>query len=275
MKGGRNLRRAAWRLIVIVGLGAGLVSLSLGIFSTGSAAPRVQGFQTPTPGPDGKIVYIVKAGDDLWTIAALSGKTVEEIMALNGIQPGDFITPGMQLLLGLAGPVVPTAAPESRPTVTIRPPTPTPIFGAGAICVLLFLDVNGNASVDEGEIPLEGGQISLAEPSGIIVGEQTTTADPEGYCFEDVLNGDYNVSAAAPQDYNPTTAMNTPIRLAPGEVKYIEFGAQASAAITGGGGGGASRSSVLGVLGLGLLVAAGALGFFAYRYGRRTPMSLR
>lgn len=261
---------------MIAGLTAGWMSLSLGMVSTGAAAPRLQGFQTPTPGPDGKIIYIVKAGDDLWTIAALSGKTVEEIMALNGIQPGDYITPGMQLLLGLAGPVLPTAAPESRPTVTIRPPTPTPIFGAGAICVLLFLDVNGNARVDEGELPLEGGQISLAEPSGVIAGEHTTTADPEGYCFEDILNGDYNVSAATPQDYNPTTAMNTPIRLAPGEVKYIEFGAQASAAISGGSrGGGNSRSSVLGVLGLGLLVAAGALGFFALRYGRRTPMSLR
>lgn len=275
MKGTKSLRRAAGRLALIVGLVAGLAGASLGMVSTGLAAPQSQGFQTPTPGPDGKIIYIVKAGDDLWTIAALSGKTVEEIMALNGIQPGDFITPGMQLLLGLAGPVLPTAAPESRPTMTIRPPTPTPIFGAGAICVLLFLDVNGNARIDEGELPLEGGQISLAEPSGIIAGEHTTSADPEGYCFEDVLNGDYNVSAAAPQDYNPTTAMNTPIRLAPGEVKYIEFGAQASAAISGSGGGGTSQSSVLGVLGLGLLVAAGALGFLAFRYGRRTPMSLR
>lgn len=249
--------------------------VSAGAAAAVSPAPRLAAFETPTPGPDGRIIYIVKAGDDLWTIAALSGKSVEEVMALNGIQPGDFITPGMQLLLGLAGPVLPTAALDSRPTATLRLPTPTPVFGAGSICVLLFLDVNGNARVDVGETSLPGGEVSLAEPSGIIAGEHTTTDAPEGYCFEGVLNGDYNVSAAAPQDYNPTTAMNTPIRLAPGEIKYIEFGAQASAALGGGGAGSNSRSTFLGILGFGLLVAAGALGFFAARYGRRSPKTFR
>jgi len=63
------------------------------------------------------------------------------------------------------------------------------------------------------------------------------------------------------------------VRLSPGEIKYIEFGAQASAAL--GGGQGGSRSTVLGIFGVGLLLAAGALGIFAARYNRRTPMSLR
>src|SRR3990170_1767426 len=63
--------------------------------------PRRQEFVTPTPGPDGKIIYIVQDGDVLWTIAALSGKSVEELMALNGLQPNEYLTTGMRLLLGV------------------------------------------------------------------------------------------------------------------------------------------------------------------------------
>lgn len=249
-----------------------LMGLSVWV-ARGEAAPAAQQFVTPTPGPDGRIIYIVQEGDSLWTIAALSGKTVEELMALNGIQPGDYLTPGAQLLLGLGGPVLPTAEPEARPTATFVPPTPTPVFGTGEICVLLFLDVNGNARLDAGESGLAAGQISIAEPSGTVAGEHTTDGSPEGFCFVGLPNGDYNVSAAAPQDHNPTTAMNVPVRLAPGEVKYIEFGAQASAAL--GGGGGGSRSTFMGVLGVGLLAMAAVLGYFAARYSRRTPMGLR
>ncbi len=240
-----------------------------------SGAPTgAQGFVTPTPGPDGKIIYVVQDGDALWTIAALSGKSVEELMALNGIQSGDFLRPGMELLLGIAGPAQPTAAPQAQPTDTPRPLTPTPVFGTGEICVMLFLDVNGDARLTEGEPPLSGGQISIADPTGVLAGEHTTDAAAEGYCFVQLENGDYNVSAAAPEGHNPTTTMNVPVRLDPGEVKHIEFGAQASAAL-GGSGGSASRSGALGVVGVVLLLAAVGLGVVASRYTRRSTMKLR
>ena len=260
--------------LMALALPALVVVMLLAAAPEASVAAQGTGFTTPTPGPDGKIIYVVIEGDDLWTIAALSGKSVEELMALNGVQPGDFITPGMQLLLGLAGPALPTAAPEARSTPTLRPVTPTPVFGTGEICILLFLDVNGNARLDTGETALPGGQISIAEPSGVLAGEATTGDALEGRCFQGLLNGDYNVSAAAPQHYNPTTSMNIPVRLAPGEIKYIEFGAQASG-VLGGGASAGTRSTVLGVIGILLLLAAAGLGLFAARYGRRTPMSLR
>jgi hypothetical protein len=243
--------------------------------------PARQGFVTPTPGPDGKIIYIVQPGDDLWTIAALSGKSVEELMALNNMQPNDYLIPGVELLLGLGGPVLPTIAPDTRPTATRVPLTPTPVFGTGDICVILFEDVNGNAVLDEGELPLAGGQISVSELSGALAGEHTTgdavTEDdtPEPYCFVGVANGDYNVSAAAPANYNPTTAMNVPVRVEPGDIKNIEFGAQASAALGLGGGSTGSRSTVLGAVGALLLLSAGALGYMAFRYNRRSPLGLR
>lgn len=254
----------------------------LGLETAGRAAaesdppPQSQtAFVTPTPGPDGRIVYVVKEGDALWTIAALSGKTPEELMALNGIQPGDFITPGMELVLGFGGPVQPTAAPGALPSPTSIPATATPALGTGQICVLLFVDANGDARFEDGELPLSNGEVSVIDVDGNVAGEQTTDDTPEGHCFAEIRNGDYNVSAAVPVGYNPTTAMNVPVRLNPGDVQYVEFGAQASAALGGNGGDGSPRSPLLGVVGLALLLVAGGLGYLASRYGRDTPKSLR
>ena len=259
-----------------------ILLLLLGLGTAGRAwadsapAPDAQtGFVTPTPGPDGRVVYVVKEGDDLWTIAALSGKTLEELMALNGIQPGDYIIPGMQLVLGFGGPVEATAGPGAQPSPTSIPATPTPAFGTGQICVLLFVDLNGDARFEETELPLPEGEVSVIDVNGVVAGEQTTSDVPEGYCFTEIPNGDYNISAAVPVGYNPTTAMNVPIRLNPGDVQYVEFGAQPSAALGGDGGPGGQRSPLLGVVGLALLLAAGGLGYLASRYGRETPRSLR
>lgn len=233
-------------------------------------------FLTPTPGPDGRIIYIVQKDDTLWRIAALAGITVDELMSRNGIQPGDYITPGMELELGFGGPAVPTEVPGAEPTETPIPSSPTPIIGTGEICVLLYLDENGNAQLDEGEGPLAGGQISVADVSGALAGEYTTDIDPEGYCFSDLMYGDYNVSAAVPPDHNATMGMNVPVRLEPGDIKHVAFGAQPSSAARGIlGVVGSDRSTVMGLVGVILLLAGGLLGFYASRIGRRTPRSFR
>ncbi len=227
-------------------------------------------FPTPTPRADGYIGYIVQEGDSPWRIAAIAGITVEELFALNGILPGDYITPGMELILGSAGPPAPTAGPETPlETPTAAAVTPTPASGTGQICVLLFQDVNGNARLDDGEAPLTGGQVSVADAAGLVSVEQTTDESPEGYCFAELPGGDYNVSAAVPAGYNPTTGMNLPVRLRPGDIKYVEFGAQPSGVIGGGLDQGDGRSPVLGILGAVLLIAAGGLGYYATRAGRR------
>jgi hypothetical protein len=85
---------------------------------------------------------------------------------------------------------------------------------------------------------------------------QTTSATEATVCFKDLPEGDYNISVAPPQGYNPTTAMNYPLHLQAGDISYVDFGAQlSSAAVTpppsqGG------RSPLLGILG-GVLVLAG------------------
>jgi hypothetical protein len=239
-------------------------------------------FPTPTPGPDGRIIYRVQEGDSLWRIAAIAGISLEELMAMNGIQPGDFISPGMELELGVGGPALPTDAPPGfQPTPTAPTPTPTPLVGTAEICVLLFQDSNGDGRLAETELALEGGQVSVVDVNGIVAGEYTTDAlldqeDLIGYCFTNLESGDYNVSAAVPPGYNATTSLNAPVSVLPGDIKYLQFGAQPSSALVGGDGpSGAGRSTLLGVIGLLLLIAAGGLGFYASRLSKSQPRSLR
>lgn len=249
--------------------------------------PRAQPtiFPTPTPGPDGNIIYEVKPDDSLWRIAAIANMSIEELMALNGIQADDVIAPGMRLLLGTGGPAPPaTLPPDAFPTETPIAVTPTPEFGVGEICVLLFLDENGDARLDPGEMTLTGGQISVMEAGGEVAGEHTTgpgelydeDGDIQGYCFTGLQNGDYSVSAAVPPEYNATTGMNIPVNLKPGDQTFVQFGAQPSEAA---GGGvvaqGQDRSYLLGALGVLLLFSAGGVGYYALRMGRSRPSSLR
>jgi LysM repeat protein len=273
-----------WKMGIGLMAGLGLAYAAIAVWTPpGEASSQYQGpnFVTPTPGPDGRIIYIVKQNDVLWTIAALSGKSVEEIMALNGLQTNDFLVPGMQLILGVAGPAQPTAGAQAPASATPAP-TATPIYGTGEICVLLFVDENGDARLQANEPPLAGGKISLADRSGSVAADYTTTAEtnadgePASHCFDGLDNGDYSVSAAVPAGYNPTTSMNLPVRLAPGDMQYVEFGAQPSAAIGGGSDGSSGgRSVILGVIGVLLLVVAGGLGYMATRYGRSNRSSLR
>ncbi len=277
---GMQIRRRALFSTLLVVLTTGLL-----LAPAAAARPALQTgpFSTPTPGPDGRIIYIMQEGDTLWTVAALAGITLEELMALNGIQASDagFIAPGTELQLGLAGPVVATQPPGATSTPPGPVPTPTAITGTGEICVLLFGDENGDARWSESELPLAGGQLSVADVNGTVVGEWTTDGSTEldlndvaiGHCFTELQFGDYNVSAGVPPDHNATTAMNIGVRIEPGETKFVAFGAQPSGASAGGGGGG--RSTLLGLVGAALILAAAGLAFYASRFNRTRSRLLR
>lgn len=259
----------------------GLALLGLPQPASVAAGPQAQAptpFPTPTANAQGEILYTVQEGDTAWRVAAIAGISIEELYALNGLQDTDFLRVGQQLLLGRVeqeqATEVPGAA-EAEPS-----PTATPEQGSGEICALLFEDGNGNARLDESETPLSGGQVSVADSSGQVVGESATEqqiVDEElvGECFSGLDEGDYNVSGAVPEGYNPTTSMNTPVRLRPGEVKFVEFGAQASAAVLDNPAAAGGRSTVLGVLGVALLVAAAVLGYYATRLGSDNSRRLR
>ena len=64
------------------------------------ASPQFQltPFPTPTPGPDGRILYTAQAGDTLWRIAAVAGITLDELRLLNNMQPDDVLVEGQVLV---------------------------------------------------------------------------------------------------------------------------------------------------------------------------------
>jgi hypothetical protein len=109
-------------------------------------------------------------------------------------------------------------------------PTPTEIMTAGEICVLLYLDTNGNRIFEEGdEYGMQDGEVSVTERLGSYSGKKTTefSIDPiVPTCFENIPPGTYLVTMAIPEGYNRTTDLSTTIELMPGVTTFLNFGMQ-------------------------------------------------
>jgi hypothetical protein len=232
-----------------------------------SAAPAVQltDFPTPTPGADGRILYVVQSGDTLWRIAAVSGVPLEELRLLNNMGVDDVLVAGQTILLGIGGPAVtPTQEIIVTPLENLTP-SPTPSLNTGNICVLLFLDANGDSLRQEEELSIEGGAVSVTERLGNFSETRNTELGDVEVCFEAIPAGEYNVTVAIPDGYNPTTQLSATVQLDPGVIKNLRMGAQVSAGgvadilpVQEGG-----RSPLLGILGLALVLAGGGVGFIA------------
>lgn len=249
------------------------------------AAPVAQltPFPTPTAGPDGRIMYTVQTGDSLWRIAAVAGIPLDELRGLNNLGPNDIIAPGQKLLLGLGGPAGGSSTQISYPTPTSELPTPTPGIGTGTLCILLYVDVNGDSIRQEGELSLPGGAININDrfgeisltadtPSGGI--SENLFPEPEelGFtCFEELDQGEYNVTVAIPDGYNTTTPLSYVPVLNAGDEILLAFGAQpntetlAKAPIPIGKG----NSPLLGFLGAAILAMGIGLGIYALLFRRR------
>ena len=253
-----------------------LILLFLGIalpLNGANAAPQAQGFVTATPGPDGRILYTVVEGDSCLQIAFLHGITVPQLRQFNTrLDENCTLTVGQQIVVGLAQADEPTAGPA--PTLPPATVTATAVSGTTEVCVLLFEDMNGDALRQETEFGIEGGAVSLTNLNGSYSQTQNTssavdpdTLEPIRSCFIDVPGGEYNVSMAVPDEYNPTMLLSYTLTVKPGDRASIDFGAQ-SKTITvseptesqeG------NRSSLLGIFGLILLLGGAGLGYYAYR----------
>lgn len=252
-----------------------LISLFLfGLWLPADAAPSAQQYVTPTPGPDGRILYIVQPGDNCFRVAALHGISVDQLRQLNSkLDENCTLIEGQELLIGIvvvATPTSPAAATPGTPTAT-----PTPISGTTEICVLLFNDGNGNAVREETEAAIAGGAVSVTEINGKYSASLETSipADPEAYqgiCFTDVPEGTYNISVGVPTDYNPTMELNYTLDVKAGDTAIVDFGAQSKEIVVDpaaeeGNGGGDGTSTLLGAVGILLLLGGAGLGFYAWR----------
>jgi hypothetical protein len=244
-------------------------------FHGASAAPDAQ-FVTATPGPDGRIIYIVVENDSCLQVALLHGITVQQLRQFNTRLDEDCtLTVGQQLVVGLAQAEAPTAGPA--PTLPSPTVTATPVSGTTEVCVLLFEDKNGDAVRQETELGIEGGAVSLTNLNGSYSETQNTTSavDPDTLlpvrtCFVDVPGGEYNVSMAVPDEYNPTMLLSYTLTVKAGDRAEVGFGAQSktitvseSADSQEG-----NRSSLLGIFGFLLLLGGAGLGYYAYRSGQ-------
>ena len=242
--------------------------------SGANRAPDLQ-FVTATPGPDGRILYTVVAGDSCLQVAFLHGITVPQLRLLNTrLDENCTLTVGQQLVVGVVSSSIATAPVATLPSPTI---TATPVSGTTEVCVLLFNDMNGDALRQETELGIEGGAVSLTNLNGSYSQTKNTsaaidpdTSEPVNACFVDVPSGEYNVSMAVPDTYNPTMLLSYTLTVKPGDRASIDFGAQ-SKTLT------ASeptnpqtsnRSSLLGIFGFLLLLGGAGLGYYAYRSGQ-------
>jgi LysM repeat protein len=267
------------RIIVLI-----LMTIPILLFGmflpVGASPPAQQQVSTPTPGPDGRIVYIVQPGDSCFRIAAISGITVDQLRALNPqLDDNCTLIVGREIVLGLAGPAPASPVPGGPLPTTVSPTiTPTPLVGATDICVLLYEDANGNALREETELGIEGGAVSVSNTAGTYSQQDTTVSEidpdneePVQTCFENVPEGEYNVSVAVPDNYNPTMEMTLSFFVKAGDRAFIDFGAQSQTVTLTEGEEPSPRSPVLGIFGIFLLLGGLGLGWYAYQ--QRKPTS--
>ena len=254
-----------------------IILLLLGIalpWRGANAAPNQQ-FVTSTPGPDGRIIYIVVEGDNCGKVALLHGITVDQLRQFNSHLDQDCtLTVGQPLVVGLV-----SQAPTAGPLPTLPSPTVTAtlVSGTTEVCVLLFNDANGDAMRQETEFGLDGGAVSLTNLNGSYSQTKNTssavdpdTSEPVRACFVDVPSGEYNVSMAVPDSYNPTMLLSYNLTVKAGDRASIDFGAQAKTVTANETAGPQTnnRSSLLGIFGFLLLLGGAGLGYYAYRSGQ-------
>jgi hypothetical protein len=258
--------------ILLLGFGFAIVA---GV-SMVEASPQfqVEPFPTPTPGENGVIIYTVQPGDTLYLIASVANISLDELRALNNLSETDIIHPSDLLVLGIGGP-----SEDSTPDVALTPfdsapPTATPlgIQNTGIVCVLLYGDINGDTIRQDTEFSLEDGEVSIVERTGLFSATRNTTEDStldNPVCFESDENGippgEYNITVAIPDGYNPTTILSQTLQLNAGDTAILNFGAQESALsqtvelLPEGG----NRSPVLGLIGGGFVFAGIILAYLS------------
>ncbi len=234
-----------------------------------AAAPAAQytPFPTPTPGSDGRIVYIAQEKDSAWRIAAIFGIDLATLRALNKWGENPVIQPGDEIILGFAGPAETTPTFGPSPTPEPQLPTPTSLPGWGNLCIILYKDTNGDSLRQEEEPSIPGGAISISNRAGTVSKTESTKEGLDHQCFEKLPEGNYNVSVGIPDGYNPTTVMNLAIALKAGDINYLDFGAQANirTVLEQPAPQGSGKSPVLGIIGGIILVMGVGLGLFAGR----------
>jgi len=197
---------------------------------------------TPTAGPDGHIVYTVKANDTCLSIALNNLVDPAQLTKLNNLTDADCaqgatLVPGRQLLIAIV-----TLTPTSPPTLTPTGPTPTAFLGYGTICVTMFSDLNNNAKQDPDELAVEGGLVGILPPGSSVPANPPytyfvnpsnnqpasaiTKAGKNPVCIQNLPEGQYTVAGIIPEGYTASTQLITTLKIDAGETAMVSFGAK-------------------------------------------------
>ena len=255
------------------------IILTLALLGTTALSVQASGnlanFITPTPGPDGRIIFVVQSGQNCTMIANITGVPISQLRSLNRLDENCTLSVGQQLLIGMGGPAGGTATPTGAPaTATPIQAVATPNQGEAKVCVMLYDDLNGDALHQDTEATIANGAVSVTGTSGQYSKTANTAGGIDPVCFEKVIPGTYNISVAAPEGYNATTQLNYTLDIKTGQQIYVDFGAQL---------GGKAKpqdpanqpgsSNLLGIAGLVLVAAAIGLGLYAWlAYGRKRTL---
>jgi hypothetical protein len=243
-----------------------------------AGAPQQQ-IITSTPEPNGNRYHVVAPGENCSVIESAYYGSPDPahrlLFQLNADLDKDCaITAGQQLLMGVGVSSAASATPEAARSTPTPIVTATPFTGTTEICVLLFDDLNGDALRQELEPVVLGGAISVAETSGKYseTREPVLNPDPEAYagiCFTDVPEGQYNIGAAIPDNYNPTMNLTYTMEVQAGDRAFVDFGAQSREPSSAQGGTGEAEgtttSPLMGIAGGFLLLAGLGLAWYAVR----------
>lgn len=263
------------KLRTIFSLSLFLALLFFGLTLQAQARPAAQlpQFATPTPGPDGRILYTVQPGQTCIQISLLTGISVDTLRTLNQLDENCTLSEGQTLILGIGGPVSQPTLSGPTPTVTPSLPTPTPPPGNATLCIVLYDDLNGDALRQEEEPLIAEGAASVSGASGQFSQALPTQGGADPTCFQNLPQGPYTISAAAPQGYYPTSAQSLSLDIKAGEKVYVDFGAQRSGEQTAAQPGEAPKGAgaLVGLTGAALLLGALGLGFYAWRSSTRKP----
>lgn len=221
-------------------IGAGQVVAQVGN-SQPSSVPAPQPVfvlpPTATPDAEGVIYSTVGPGDSLWSVAAKTGISLDQILEYNKLTRDSFVIVGQSLITGYSTPGAPAATLESTqsaetavvadatpaPTAIPAAPTPTPPPATGDICLTAYTDVNQNGLHDGGE-PLVPAVAFTISNGQAVVSNYITDGQSEPYCIRGLEPGNYQVTRSRMSREVLTSAGDWAVMLTAGGALDLAFG---------------------------------------------------
>ena len=203
------------------------------------------------PGNDADLLHTVGAGDTLISIAHAYGVTLDQLLALNDLDPEALLQIGQGLLVMRAADFAADEAGEASaealetadseaavggnlasgelppaPVVEADAPMRDPADTSAQLCFAVFNDENHNGMMEPGEASLQGATIRLLDADNHERLRYTTDGAGEPFCARALERRRYTLEARPPAGFGLTSAAGLRIDLREGGHVRLAFGAK-------------------------------------------------